>query len=45
MAGALYARSVPALVAAVAATQLVALTLLVATLRVRTPAAPVTRPR
>lgn len=45
MAGALYARSVPALVAAVAATQLVALTLLVATLRMRTPAAPVTRPR
>ena len=45
MAGALYARSVPALVAAVAATQLVALTLLVATLRLRAPAAPVTPPR
>jgi len=40
MAGALYARSVPALVAAVAATQLVALTLLVATLRLRAPVAP-----
>jgi hypothetical protein len=35
---------VPALVAAVAATQLVALTLLVATLRVRTPAT-TARPR
>jgi hypothetical protein len=36
---------VPALVAAVAATQLVALTLLVATLRLQAPAAPVTPPR
>ena len=45
MAGALYARSVPALVAAVAATQLVALTLLVATLRLRAPTAAVTPPR
>ena len=40
MAGALYARSVPALVTAVAATQLVALTLLVATLRTPSPARP-----
>ena len=37
MAGALYARSLPALVAAVAATQVVTLVLLVATLRRTSP--------